>query len=384
MKLKSIYLLQEPACLNPHSGAFQHISVGLVELSKYYDISAYLNTHKIDLDSLKKNVELKDNKNNLKIPYKFSITKLYGTLKDLHEIVKALINIPRLFRIYKREKIAFVYERTAFINFSGLIAAKLVGINHFYEANGIQFKTREKYYRSWLTPLIKEIEKWMYKNSNHTFFVGTYGFYWQLKTENWSNIENGIEINNLNNYQPKILQNQVDICFIGRLMSHHKFDILIEALNLISTRIVVNFHILGSGFESIYKKLSLNKINVFKYGFLSRKEINKVVINFHIGVIAGSPEYTSNMKLFDYASGNCAVIAPSIINFKFWFQEELCFFDGSAKDLAEKIQFLINDVNFINHYGQKLHYKVRQQFTWDKIYGEVATTMNKVLEQQAK
>lgn len=47
---KTIYLIQEPACLNPHSGAFQHISMGVKYLSKAFDLEIYLTTEKIKLE----------------------------------------------------------------------------------------------------------------------------------------------------------------------------------------------------------------------------------------------------------------------------------------------------------------------------------------------
>ena len=38
MKKKGVYLIQEPGCLNPTSGAFQHINMGLKYLGKEFDI----------------------------------------------------------------------------------------------------------------------------------------------------------------------------------------------------------------------------------------------------------------------------------------------------------------------------------------------------------
>jgi glycosyltransferase involved in cell wall biosynthesis len=380
MKRKSLYLLQEPACLNPRSGAFQHISIGYEELSKSFDMKIFLNTKKIDLEKIKHEAEKKKEINTQIKPHKFAKTKLYGTLKDIQAILKAIINIPKLHKLYKREQIQFVYERTAYIDFSGLVAAKITGKKHFYEANGIQFIGKQKYYRSYLTPLIKGLEKWMYKKSNHTFFVGTYGFYWNLKTKNWSNIENGIEKSNLNKYEPKKIKESIDICFIGRLMSHHKFEILIEGLNQLESDKLINLHIIGAGFDQMKKELKSSKYKVYEHGFLSRKDLKSLINDFQIGIIAGSPEHTSNMKLFDYASGGCAVIAPEIENFKYWFNDELCFFDGSAIDLADKIQTLFNNEELLNNYGLKLHNKIKNEFTWDKIYGNVADTMSKYLD----
>jgi hypothetical protein len=57
MKPSALYLLQEPACLKPHSGAFQHISVGHKELSKSFYLKVYLVIQRIDVESKKKGIK---------------------------------------------------------------------------------------------------------------------------------------------------------------------------------------------------------------------------------------------------------------------------------------------------------------------------------------
>ena len=41
-KMNGIYLIQEEGCLNPYSGAFQHISMGVEQLSQHFEINTYL------------------------------------------------------------------------------------------------------------------------------------------------------------------------------------------------------------------------------------------------------------------------------------------------------------------------------------------------------
>ncbi len=381
MKIKAIYLIQEAGCLNPQSGAFQHISVGYRQLSKAFDMTAFFNNQSINLNGYKTNESLPKNSDKIKRAKKRGV--LYGTIKDLQLIFQYVLNIPKLYKALKANGINFIYERTAYINFSGLIVAKLLAIPHFYEANGIQYKAKQKYYKSLLSPLIKRIEKWMYKRSSHTFFVGSYGFYWQIKSDNWTNIENGVESELLEFFKTrkKKISKPINLCFIARLMAHQKPDLLIEALQNLKHPQDIVLHLIGSGLESIEEKLK-DKIKVVNHGFQNRETIKHILKDMHIGIIAGSPEFQSTMKIFDYGVSKCAVIAPNITNLKYWFNDELIFFDGTANDLADKICKLKNDAYVLNRSGKKLHNKVRQQFTWDKIYGNVVKRMNKVLEQR--
>lgn len=377
-KEKGIYLVTEKGCLNPSTGAFHHIDIGCTKLREHFKICTYLYTEKIGLDSIRQKLG-KIKSQNSHSAGKTIKTKgpIYGTAKDIQVLILAVYNTIKLYRLFKAQKIDFVYERTSYLNFSGLIASKLAGIKHYYESNGIQFKGKQKYYRSYLQDLARHIEKWAYKKSDHVFFIGTYGFFWNLDSKNWTNIENGIEEKNITRKKPNLIGNSVDICFIGALMDHHMLSSIIEALNMLDSKLPVNFHLVGSGFDDIKVRTDSYKFSVHKHGFLERSELKNLISEFHIGVIAGTKQYSSYMKLFDYASGNCAVVAPETINFKYWFNNEICFFNGSPEDLANKIQSLIQDEKLRNNYSCALYDKVKDNFTWTKIYDDVAQTIKR-------
>ncbi|WP_100627187.1 glycosyltransferase [Algoriphagus formosus] len=377
---KGIYLITEPACLNPFSGAFQHISVGYKQLSVSYDMTAYLNHQSINLSNYKTNEFPQKKGENI-----ISIKKrgvLYGTVKDLQLIIQYVLNIAILYKVLKGKDVNFIYERTAYINFSGLIVAKFLGIPHFYEANGIQYKGKEKYYKSLLSPIIKRLEKWMYKNSTHVFFVGSYGLYWNLKSKNWSNIENGVESKFLEFFKEKkkkILK-PLNLCFIARLMAHQRPDLLIEALRNVKDHEDIVLHLIGSGLESIKEKLK-DKIKVVNHGFQNREAIKHILHDMHVGIIAGSPEYQSTMKIFDYGVAKCAVIAPDIINLKNWFEQEVLFFEkNNSYALALEIDILLENPKIIKEYGESLYEKIENNFTWDKNYYDVITIISRSIE----
>ena len=106
MQKKAIYLIQEPGCLNPYSGAFQHITMGVKELSKFFNIKLFLNTNSIELKDFAKNINPAQNK-------KETIKKVsqrgyvYGSLMDFNILVKNLFKIPKLYFFFNNSKIKF-------------------------------------------------------------------------------------------------------------------------------------------------------------------------------------------------------------------------------------------------------------------------------------
>jgi glycosyltransferase involved in cell wall biosynthesis len=378
--IKGVYLIQEKGCLNPYSGAFQHISMGIHELSQHFNISTYESNRRIDISSIKKGTSNKESISSSVVKNYF-----YGTIKDIFILFKNLKSIPRLIKLFKEEHIAFVYERASYLNFSGVIACRYLGIPHFYEANGLQFESRKKYYNSLFYKITKNLEKLSYQYASHTFFVGSYGDYWKIKKCNWSNVENGIEsIRILNAKKTEDNSGIIDVCFVGRFMKHQRLDVLVKGLEIFENKSLLRINLIGTGLDKIEEEIKELGIDVVNHGFVSRDDIENLVHKFQIAVIAGSPEFQSCMKLFDYGAAGCAVIAPSIHNLNYWFPEELLFFDGTPADLANKLNDLIEENSIRKVYGLKLHNKVKSQFTWDKIFNKKANIMKGILNEKTR
>ncbi|MDC1276988.1 glycosyltransferase, partial [Algibacter sp.] len=166
-KKRGIYLIQEKGCLNPRSGAFQHIKMGLKHLGKDFSIIPFLGIKVLDISTIELS---KPEKIDVTSPIEKKGNLIKGSLKDLLIIFKVLISVPGLYKRFKVVKPDFIYERESYLNFAGLITSKLLGIPHFYEANGLQYKSRVRYYKSFIPPLAKKIQKLQYKMSSHTFF----------------------------------------------------------------------------------------------------------------------------------------------------------------------------------------------------------------------
>ena len=369
IKPRGIYLIQEPGCLNPYSGAFHHISMGVKELSKYFNIKLFLNSNSIELSKYAKKINSNQNKKETIIQVKQQ-GYVYGTLKDINILFKNLLKIPNLYTCFKNQELSFVYERKAYLDFAGLVTCMFLRIPHFYEVNGVMFKTRYKYYKSLFEPVAKFLERKAYKNSNHNFFVGSYGNYWKLKTSNWTNVENGIESKYINNTElNKDFKGVLEFCFVGRYAKHHNIECLVEAIDYIENKHTIKINFIGTGLDYIVKNISKKNIEVIYHGYLNREALLNVLNQCHVGLICGTPPYQSCMKLHDYALSRCLVLAPMVDNLKTRFDKRLLFFDdNNAKSLATKINQIIGDHSLINTYGNLIHNEIINNYTWDKIF----------------
>jgi hypothetical protein len=114
------------------------------------------------------------------------------------------------------------------------------------------------------------------------------------------------------------------------------------------------------------------------HGFIGRNNIIETIATCDIGLILNSPDYQSCMKVFDYAAGRLAVVGIDNHNLINWFNDEIYFYDGSLKDLRTKISDLIHDKSLMNNYSQTLHYKVKQNHTWQKTFTMKIHEINKL------
>lgn len=380
MQKKVIYLIQELGCLNPYSGAFHHISMGVKELSKYFNVKLFLNSSSIELADYTKKINLDQNEKEI-IKKVSQRGYVYGTLKDFSILFKNTLKIPKLYSSFKNQELSFVYERMAYLDFSGLIVCKFLGISHCYEVNGIMFETRDKYYKSTFKPIAKFLERKAYKNSNHNFFVGSYGNYWKLKTANWTNVENGIESKYVNDFVvDKTFNGKLELCFVGRYAKHQKIERLLEAIDFIKNRQAVKIHFIGTGLENIANNISKKDIEVVNHGYLNRDALLNVLNQCHVGLICGTPPYQSCMKLHDYALSSCLVLAPKVDNLKTRFINSILFFeDGNSKNMGFRINQVIKNPSLINTYGKSIHKVITNKYTWETIFDNKVKVIKTIL-----
>lgn len=372
--MKAFYIVSEPTCLEPGSGAHQHIQMGIQELGNYFEMRLVspckVVGKKTDLKSAAKNRTQATDKN-----------KFRGLLRDCKRLVINTYKSYALLKRLKKKSPRFVYFRANYLDPLPIIA-KLLKVPCFVESNGVQFKAQRQYYRSYFEPIAGWIEKRIYTCATYVFFVGSYGDYWGLKRNNWEDVENGVEQSFLSHFPiPRVShQNRLSMVFVGSLMAHHDPDVLVNGVRIFADSSECELHLVGTKLDSVATKLG-DKLRVVSHGFLDRAALANVLKSVDVGIVSGAPQYQSQMKLFDYGAARLAVVAPATHHLVRWHEGSLDFFvPKDAESLASVLVSLSENRDRLAQSGNRLHDKVRELYAWDKVFAKKANVIKREMK----
>ncbi|WP_417746068.1 glycosyltransferase [Rosistilla oblonga] len=374
--MKGIYLVSEMSCLYPGSGASQHIRTGFDQLSKHFDMEA-LFPEAAPKPSSNATAVSSDRQRNANV---LDRSRLRGGLRDGKHFLGQLRYSTSIIREVQRKAPDFVYYRAAFLD-PLPIFLRARGIPCIIEANGLQFEARRKYYRSPLECWNRHCEHRTYRLASHVFFVGSYGDYWKLPEQNWTNVENGVETEFLDRFQfPRPPRSgPLRIAFVGSLMQHHRPDVLVAAVSEFADSHKAELHLIGSKLQPVADALR-GKLRVIEHGFLDRDALAAVLRDLDVGLVSGVPKYQSQMKLFDYGAARMAVVAPQTHHLQGWHGDLLSFFPpGDASGMAATLSQLAGDRERVALLGNRLHERIRERFTWDRIFAHKANVISSLI-----
>lgn len=381
-KAKGIYLVSETGCLREGSGANKHITAGLFQLQKYFDIELLLfcEGYRSGTDEKKKD----NNKRYDKPPSNISTIPVKEAVKWFYLFIKNHIHFFKYYKSVKKISPDFIYERSSYLNFNGLIIAKLLGISHIYEVNGVLSKDNAKYFPGILNRISLWLEKASCRNT-FGFYVGGINEILEVPQYRAHVIQNGIEEAFAKQFKDKISEatGQINITFIGHAMHHHRLDVLIDALKLVDKPSQIHLHLIGSNLESVKENVP-ELISTTYYGSLNQDEISALIKGFHIGIITYALPYFSHVKVFMYGAAKLAIMLPSVKNFRKIFEDDEVIFinNGDPADIAKKLDYFIENPALLQFYGENVYKKICQEYTWEEIYAEVADKITNLMKQK--
>ena len=371
MKKRGIYLIGETGLINSDTGAGNHISVGIKYLSKNFDITI------VSPEEFEKAQHKGVNK--ISKSHKYDTNKFKGVLRNIKQLITNLILLPKYYKIIKHVNPNFIYERASFLNFNGFVISKLLRIPLFYEVNGIMYQDHKNYYDFYGSRLLEKFERFIYSHSSYIFFIGSYGDYYKLNSNNFINTENGIRSVINKEETHNTYNSKVKIAFVGTIMKHHNFGSLLHVLKKLDN---IELHLIGNNNSGEY----LNE-NIIHHGYVNNTKLNCILENMDIGIIPPllNKEYSSLMKLYNYGLNNCLVIAPDTYNLKYWFSDsEIVFYDkNSSDDFEKKLLHVIRNMDTMSIKAETLNKRVLEDFDWRKIFNEKIDIINSILNKKS-
>ena len=364
--MKLAYVVTEAGCMDPKTGANQHIAMGMRELGKHAEVILFV-------------PPVPNPTGSAAVPAsgasgwraRLKTSGAWGAMRDMRDFARMVKQGWRLAREIEAAGCEVAYVRVQALHPVSLFL-RWRRIKVVLEANGLQHVSRKARSGSWLAWAYRPFERHVYRVADHVFFVGSYGQYWQLDSENWTEVENGVEPGLFVRRDTRIGGNRpFRMVLVARLVAHHKGSILSEAFARLepSLRDQVELHLVGAGFEALKAEFA-SLVRVKDHGFVSREAIGPLLQQMDCGVIPDCPPYGSQMKLLDYAASGCLVLAPNVFHLKnFYADKGVLFFDrGDAASLSERIGALVGGDRPVDAMARALQDHVRERFTWGTIF----------------
>jgi len=361
-------------------------------------ISAFRESgHSVDtliMGSQKSNTNSDNNEFRLKNVLKTMIPGMvWESLKHYNIIRSDKKNEHKIGEILSKKSYDFIYERSSYLQTSGVTVANSLKIPHVLEVNapaGV-----EKKYKGFPPSLFDKTgirkEKTQLQMSNCIASVSTALTEYFVKkydlpedkfifTPNGINLS-GIKVNHdkVNNIKKKYqLQNQVVIGFIGSIIKWQRVDLLIHALkHVCNIKNDVKLMIVGDSQLLDEYKLLAGKLEVSAHviftGKIPHEDIYNYIQAMDITVLPDNMWYGSPTKLFEYGALGKPTIAPNNVTISKIIQHNRdgILIESDSKSIANALIRLINNNQLRVSMGNSFKERIFKEFTWENNVNKV-------------
>ncbi|GAP10774.1 glycosyltransferase [Bellilinea caldifistulae] len=301
--------------------------------------------------------------------------------------------------------IDWLYERTSWMSYGGLLAAKKRGLPLILEFNGdplLDLKSKGQIPGGLQLIISKALFRFTLGQATHIIASGQ-GWKknliekWSVAQDKISVVENGTVLvnllrrNELANFQNKNPQAETRIVYLGSFFPWHGTKLAINAFReLLRSGINAHLFMIGSGSDlqetqTLAKQLGIEDRVTFT-GSLSPEEYAEILATCEIGLspYCGWSEF-SGLKLFDYKAAGLAIIASgqngqpeTLVHNKTGLIIPPC----DEKALLDALKLLANDRKLTISLGQQARMEAEEMHTWRKTAENIISIINQVIEQR--
>jgi glycosyltransferase involved in cell wall biosynthesis len=308
------------------------------------------------------------------MPLKGSLVPLGNILFRLHATV-----FISWFAITKRINCAIVrgYD-TVFL----ILILKLIGVKIFYDFHGLYYKEISGDKRHLRAFLVKHMEKMILALSDIIIVISE-GARDQINAYGGKCLllPNGIDMEIFNKADGCSISMPFGkriIGFIGNWEPDKKVEDICESIGYLDNCVAV---LVGLGYNADELRDKYHKNEKIKFtGILPPEEAYALLKKFDVCILpydinsplSGCPGIYSTRKAKDYIAAGKPIVVSDVPARETWLVEGwncLVYESGNPKDLAKKIQILLNDLDLKRQMGEN-NRMIAEKFTWESVIND--------------
>lgn len=297
----------------------------------------------------------------------------------------------RLERLVEVEEPMFIYERHAHLHTGCLRVARSNGVRHVLEVNS---PPDERASMGGFSPFDRPALRRTLDLVEHTdaaLFVSS-ALMAHYECLLGTAIPHGLVVPNA--IDPELIEAVAEerrirrsdgpiIGFVGSLLPWHGIDLLMEAFAKVSKEFpLARLVIVGDGerraeLEATSSEMGLSDVATFT-GAVSHETALREIAEFDVAVMVDSNWYGSPMKLFEYASLGCAIVAPDVLPAREVLEpgSEAIFVRPEVTHIANALSCLLRDEGLRHRLGAAARSRVLGENTWERAAAKVLAAVS--------
>ncbi len=297
----------------------------------------------------------------------------------------------RISRRIKKERIDIVHSNSSVVDVGSRAAKKcrVPHVWHFREFGDLDYRLE------FLKGRRKSVEYIVKSGSYNIFISNCLKKHYSELTDPNKNIViyDGVSENYMNEYKEKKTGDPVFL-IAGNLQRNKGQDIVLKAVKILKEKNITNFRVIIAGgiastkdsrkfAEGLYNYREREKLNNIQIvGFISN--MNKLRENTDVEIVASRMEAFGRVTVEAMLSGNPVLATDTGANPELIKEGETgwLFKEGDAKDLADKIQNILNAKSSIKVFGKNAYNKMKREGLSGRNTKEIEMFYRKILKQK--
>ncbi len=318
-----------------------------------------------------------------------ALTRLPRFARELAEYAYTSVGRPKIVAAARQQRIDFIYERYAFGNAAGVLAARRLGLPLILEVNSPMVMELSKTRGLSFPRTAARLENWIFASADRVCVVtealGEILVGLGVERERLLVTQNGVELERYDYADRASVRaaarsdlglaperaGEVVLGFVGYYRDWHRLDLVLDALatpQLSSARLAIVGE--GPAHEALVAqcaRLGLSE-RVSFCGPRPHAQIPRLLPAFDVALVPAINPYASPLKLFEYMAAGLPAVAPDQPNLREVLRDDveaLLVSAGDGASLQRALARLVADRNLRERLGARARATLlEREYTW--------------------